>query len=61
MSEITNIQAQPAAYVAPQANPAVSSGGDKDGSKAGAPEMAPPPPPVTKPTATVGNNVNTTA
>ncbi|QJC56525.1 hypothetical protein HC248_01831 [Polaromonas vacuolata] len=62
MSDIANIQTENVAYVAPQKNPAVSFGGDRDGSKAGAPEMAPPqPPPVSKPTATIGNNINTTA
>ena len=62
MSDIANIQTENVAYTAPQKSPAVSSGGDRDGSKASAPEMAPPqPPPVSKPTATIGNNINTTA
>jgi hypothetical protein len=58
---ISNVSA---AYVAQAPRPAaVDSDGDNDGSKTSAPAAAPvtPQPQVSKPTATVGNNVNTVA
>ena len=58
-STISNIPATPVAQAPRPA--AVDSDGDNDGSKAAATKPVAPQPQVSKPTATLGNNVNTLA
>ena len=60
MANISSIAPSMALQQAPKAA-AVDADGDNDGTKAAAPVAAPPPPQVAKPTATMGNFVNTTA
>jgi hypothetical protein len=60
MSNISNIAPTMAPQQAPKA-PGVDADGDNDGTKATAKPKVTPQPQVSKPTETMGNNVNTTA
>jgi hypothetical protein len=60
MANISSISPTQAAQQAPKAA-SVDADGDNDGTKAAAKPAPPPQPQVSKPTATMGNNVNTTA